>query len=828
MSALSQFGKALGALAKPAIAELSERGTAQAPVVLEEALAKGNPVGKRGAKIPFQGNPELEDATRATALEQPSLEDRVQSLKTFLGSAFRADPNLPKDVQKTFYRGRWRSNAADAAADLDLQEVYKPLQGDAPRQATTMMDYLITKDEVAQAARAKKETIHGEPAQKWVDQLSQLQPLVDADPQIQEAITRRLGLFDKLFDDMVNRGWIVPEHYLEDYTPIRKIHAVAKGLAAQGGEDLQSYVLGQTKHRTGAEGARETNLVVLERKLLSEYYKKVAEHETFIDLLNDKTINFTEHFKPGDVLPKNLAVYRPGPGMMGYMRKSEDGYLIDGITAGLGIGKNELTSNGYVFPKALVEALNRYHPPTQNVVENKLYRSGRAMSKWLTVFNPANTHLNVLSDLPLAMMGLPGERAQPLGVFKWYMKVGAPASAKGAFGKGGTLIKIGNQTVDVWELAQREGLTEGTIHHDVAGGRISDELARLLPAEERQTMNPVLDAMQKERLAAEAAPRIAAGLEAWERTGNKSEFGRVGREITLPYGPGAPLATKFPAVKLISPFLQFVGLASARVNDLVRAPESRNRALAGLMAVPTITYMWNTQNDEYKQVEDSLAEWERSQAHVIVPDPTDPGKVRRDVNGKPLVFRFRYWVPEDIMRTAGLGNIVARGARVVEGKDTPQKFAASIPQEAAENISSLLTIPGLVKNVATGKTDTGREMKWPERITRLFPVSHAFTEGAAAAQDHGAAEGATRFAQEIGGVRFASVSRKGKHLRNSDFVAARQKLAETRARWKNSMLNGPPSKAKEARDDYYKAVEELKRISAQMKKEKADAAEQAP
>jgi len=807
--------RVFSALRSPAVPEAIARGTAEAPAVLEKALSSPEAIGQRGKGIPFTGVPELETATRATEVGVKTLEDRIQDMKTIFGSFFRADPNLPKDVQRTFLRGRTRGEAARVSAELELQKVYEPLQTDAPTQAAKMYDFLVTSDEVAQAFRGGKPSIHGQPTEKWVQQLDLLEPQVKNDPEIATALERRQNLWDRVFGDMLARGWIVPEHYLEDYTPIRKLHAVAQGLASEAGEELRSKVLNMMQHRTNAPGLRETNLVILEKEILGEYMKKVAEHEAFIDLLADKTINFTDQFKIGDTVPHGLSMYRPGPGMIGYSRKTSEGYLIDGLLSQVKPDTNELLPGTYVVPSPIALALETFYPKRSKGTEHALYRAGQTMARWLTVYNPSNTNLNLMSDLPMAMfVGLPGEKAQPLGVFKWWMKAGLPIATKGAFGKkGGTLVEINGQIIDAWDLAQREGVTEGTIHYDVgARGKLSEELSRLMPQGERPTPNPVLDVLSRSRLAIEAAPRIAAGLEAFERTGDISQFGRVGREITLTYGAGAPKAARLPAIRMISPFLQFIGLASSRVMDNLRTPGSRARTIAGIVGVPVLTYLWNSQNEEYKQVENSLAEWERSQAHIIVPDPKDPLKVRRDINGKPVVFRFRYSVPEEVMKAVGLGNIAARVGRVITKRDTPLEFIQSIPGEAAENIADLLTMPGLVRDVATGKTRTGKEMKWPEVATRMFPIARPFFSAKEALESYGPKEAVKTFASETAGVRFATVGRRGKHVSDADLMAAKGELAQTRSRWRTAMINGPPSKAKEAKEDFYKAKEKLERI----------------
>src|SRR5574339_283609 len=134
---------------------------------------------------------------------------------------------------------------------------------------------------------------------------------------------------------------------------------------------------------------------------------------------------------------------------------------------------------------------------------------------------------------------------------------------------------------------------------------------------------------------------MATRLQALQRTGSTAEFGRAARIGTLPYGAGAPANVRNATARFLAPFMQFMGLATNRVVEMVGTNGSRTRILAGLTAVPTATMMWNMQNEEFQRVEDSMPEYERDQMHVIIPDPTDPTKPALDRNGKPIVMRLR-------------------------------------------------------------------------------------------------------------------------------------------------------------------------------------------
>lgn len=821
----SVFQKIGRAMARPAVPELVHRGTAEAPTLLQEAIERGTGITERAPDVPYHGDPELRAATRATeAPKKMTVVDGIQAGKEVLGSFFRADPNLAKDVQKILVRGRWRGASSQHIADRVFREVYAPLT-DRPVEKTALMhDYLIAADEVAQALRQGRDVAMDKPLAQVMDHMSKLEQLVSNDPEIDQAIANRRDLWDNIFNDMIARGWSVPEHYLEDYTPIRKLRAIHDGLATQSGENLKVKKLSAEYHRTNAAGDRETNLLSLEHELIGKYFRKVAEHEAFTELISDKTIDLTHKFKVQDKLPLGLRIYRPGAGMIGYMRKPPIDDVIGGMIEELDMPKDVLQPGDYVFAEPLTRALEHYHQGhAASRLENTFRTAGRTLARWWTVYNPANTRLNMASDLILAMHGLPGEAAHPVGILKWY-PTALKAAYKGAFEKGKSFVKIGDQTVDLWELVENAGLAESTLLHQVQGQKMSGDLMRLIPETMQKQQFILFDVMQRDRLGTELAPRIAAGLEAWERTGNISEFGRVGREITLHYGAGAPLASRMPIVRILSPFIQYIGLASGRVFDLLKAPESRVRTVASMMAVPTVTWMWNNQNDEYRKVEDALPDYMRDQAHVTAPDPLDPSKPRYDTVGRPLVIPFRFSVPEEVMKMAGLGNIVSRIHRGVRGRQTPGELGKDVVSRAAKTAVETFTLtPGFLKEFVSGKTSTGQEIKLPDRITRLLPGARPLVEGVRDAELVGPKEAALRAGLTVAGMRPANVMRRGDVLSDVDIVTARRKVSEAKSRLRRAILNEGPSAVKDAEKKFDEAVAGVERIADAMEREEANA-----
>lgn len=816
--------EAAKAIKKPAVLEAGERGTGAAPAMLDPALVR--PAAREFSPgVPVAGVPEVAQQVNVTAATEMTTADRIQALKTHLGGLIRRDPNLPKDVQEKLYRGSWRKEAANEVADLDIGQWFSPLKRDPVSQTKLVHNYMVTEDEVAQAMRYGKTHIRDIPIETWQESARRLQEAVDLDPEVQEALKRIRGALDEQFEDMATRQWIDRNRYLGDYTPIRRINASLDGLASFFGEDaeaLKSRLLAAQQKRTGAQTPREVDLIKVFRATRAEYLRKVAEHETALDLFSDPTINLTEHFAQGQALPRDVAVVRTGAGMFGATIKANEGYFIDGALRAMD-PKGHLNLGGFVVPKPVAEAIGHFNRPVHSGAENWWYKSGTNIAKMLTVYNPANTMVNLLSDAPVAMFV--GPESHPLGFLKWAGRA-YPAAVRGARGKGGTHVKLHGRTVDVWDMAVREGITSGTIAAELGSGvKLPPELARLYPEAERNHANwlaRIARKLETSRLAVEAGPRIAAGLEAVERTGDWSKFGQVGRDITFRYGAGAPRVSQFPAIRMISPFLQFQGLATARVLDLANAKSlpTKARIAIGLAAVPLSAHMWNHQNDEYKQVELALPEYERNQLHIVVPDPTDPSKPRRDIEGQPVVLRFRYWVPEQVLSTVGLGNLATRAERTVTGRDTPMQFLSQTVKGAGESISNMLVLPSIVQEAVTGKTERG-PMSGTDWVNRIAPITRIATKAVERGQDYGPAEGAKTAVLETAGARFARARHVDVKLLDAQLQEAVRKMNESKGRFRSAARNRGGSDVAEAKKTFLDAVAEVKRLKAQIAKEKA-------
>lgn len=821
----------LKALKEPVgLPSIEARGTAAAPKLLTEAMAKGSPIVERAPLAPFHGEEVTKPYVRATY--KPPVPNPVETLKTLAKGFIDRDPEVTtsvlrsNDLQETLYEGAWRHEAAPSVADRDVADWFSPLKRDPINQAQLVHDYMITLDEVAQAQRRGADKIKEIPIDVWQASADQLQSRVEADPEVAQTVKNIRENLDTMFSDMSTRGWIDPARYLDDYTPIRRINAMLDGLATFTGEEpqaLKDRILSAQQKRGTSISKRETDMIDLLRRHRTEYLSKVALHEAFLDLVADPTINFTDRFVGKDELPIGLRKYSPGPGMFGATAKTSEGHLFDAHLKAID-PKGKYTVGGYVFPEKLVAALEEFNKRNLVGTEGKLAKAQGAIAKWLTVYNPANTQVNRASDLLVAMFYPEEGKAHPLGVLRWMGK-GTSAGYGTAFSGKPQYVTLHGRTVDIGDLAVREGLTSGTVQHLVGGERMPSELLHLTP--EGQALHDkwfadIFKTMEADRLATELAPRIAAGLEAVERTGDWSQFGKVGRDITFRYGAGAPRMSRLPIMRAMAPFLQFQGLATQRMLHTwgAKGMEPKMRLAMGLVAVPLAIHAWNTQNDNYKQAELALPEYERNQMHIWMPSE-DPAKPRLDVDGKPVALRFRLWVPDQVAQTLGLGNAAPRMQRVLEGRDTPMQFLTQTLKMSGESISGNLVIPQIIQQALGEKSPMGQTPKSPsEKVERVFPLARLAGETYRATKNYGLGEGTLKFIGNITGMRPATVMHVGTGLWDAQVKEAQRAVKDAGIRRRMYALTDP-DKFESATKDYIKAKLELKRLSEVLKKEKA-------
>jgi hypothetical protein len=789
------------AVRTPAIPEAMARGTAEDP-----ALMRGV-----SNQLTYEQNPAIFRSMKEKPPPPPTtIEDAVQSMKDFFGSFMRADPNVAKDIQKKTYNWRSQHAAAEAKTDGMLRGVYEPLQRDPVRQLAKGQDFMVLSDENAQALADGRTHSMGKPIEETLARQAALETEIQGDPEIFEMITRRTALITKIFNDMVQRGWITPTRTLESYTHIRKVQEIIGSLAAEEGVDFNSVLI-EGRFLKGKHGSlRGHDILKLEQNLVQKYLQKVAKHDAFFDLMSDPTINLTRMYRVGEKVGRGHVAYNPAPNDVGHVRLSPEEQIASGMTDEITRGFGDVVTPGaYVIPKSLARVFKEFRPPQlANEIEGHLYRAGRMFARNLTVYNPANTRLNQWSDALLAMFGLPGEKANPLGVMRFYPSA-LKAAQEIAVGKK-SFVKINNQVIDVRKLVEDEALGESMLFHEVQNKKISDELARLYPESVQKQEANIFDVLSRDRFSTELAPRLAAGMAAFEKTGDLKEFGRIGREITLTYGAGAPRASKIPIIRFLSPFLQFQGLATGRVIDMLNTPGSQARTIVGLMAVPVTTWMWNTRNSDFQKVEDALLPYERDQAHIIMPSIEDPTKPMVDIQGNPVVIRFRFWVPEEVMKMAGLGNFAARLDRLVRGRDKWENAPMDVLKRAGRTaVESATMTPGLFADLA----DENPRLDSVDRILRVLPIARPLAIGLERGRDYGPTEGIKAAVPEFLGIKRAQLMRRGSTPSDADLVIARAKKNDAKRAMHKALFNAGPTEKQEAIDKYKEAVEEYRRIA---------------
>lgn len=724
---------AIRAIAEPSFP--SRAGLDPELLAKEIVETRGYPVRQFGsAQTTTPGiDPGVDAAVSKTYDASRPLSDYITEAKTFLSAFFTPAPNTPDDFKDSVVAARESLRKADSVAAHDIASMLNPLEEDMiggpediPKRASMVVKQFLIDDTLAQMKRDGVSQINGIPKERWEQANEELLWRINTDVGAQRAASNIRGGLNEIFNDMVARGWIARDRYLESYSPVEKINTIIGSMARVLGEDegaLRAKILSTQKSRGKAEGesVREGNLISTLHRVRSEYLHKVAQQEFFRELLNSPW-NMTAQFEEGATLPRGVAAYYPGPGMIGYLHEGRDRDIISGVLDGLD-SDGQVTAGRYIFPEGLVRALKNVEPPPAPTgVSRTLYDLSRGLARNVTVYNVANTQLNRFSDAIVALLGMPGEKAQPLGFIKFYrpaMKL-AKAFVEGQPAK----IVINGQEVDVTDLLVRQGVATSTQFSDLSDRPVSAQLLKVLPEEEMANeswlQKWVTNPLQESREKVELTPRIAAGLEALERTGSIDEFGRVARNITLNYNEGAPELSEQVLLRFMAPFIKFMGLSSRRVFELATTKGSRGRSALAIAAVPTMFMMWNYQNEAYREVENSLSEMERDQLHFIVPS-SQWGTPRRDMNGNPVVLRVRWFVTEEVAKMAGLGNLPSRFVRMAEGRDTPIQFVQKTPEIIMKNISDMASIPSMTQEVLTGKSRFGQELTIPERVARLMP-----------------------------------------------------------------------------------------------------------
>jgi hypothetical protein len=584
---------------------------------------------------------------------------------------------------------------------------------------------------------------------------------------------------------------------------------IARGMSdAYGEHSVGGEVLSTMERRTLTGGVTETNMVGVLRKVLKEFHEKRAGDDLVLRVLADPAMNRTEEFalKPGELLPKGWTMYRPRPGLPGWKIPEADAHFAAGVADHLGADAKSLVPGSFVIPEDMAQRLENFYPEHPRPgVESTVYKMGRATARAFTVYNPANTAMNLVSDFGLATLGLPGEKNNLRGFLRFYPQA-LGESIKGAFGGNSALYERGVQ----------EGLGSATYIEATGGAQVPASLAEALG--ETPSKNPFSHAanvLRRSRMAVEMAPRLAAGMAAEARTGAASEFGRVGRNITLPYGAGAPEHTRSPFFRFAAPFMQFIGLATDRTAKLLTMKGSRGRAWAAVVAVPTAAFMWNRQNQAFRDVEMSLNKRDRYTMHVIVPG--EDGAPAHDVNGKPIVLRFRYFVPEEVAGMFGLSNIPARVADLVEGRATVGDLAASSAATAIEQAGSQVVPAQIAVGLATGRNlQTGQAVPRAEIAANAIPIVRQGLEAVKQTENEGVVGGIKSLVEGASAVRFDTPVKKGRA--DADIEDLKVKLKDERTMMRSSFRKGDRATGMQHQRNIYKIANRIRAINAARRK----------
>jgi hypothetical protein len=789
-----------------AAAKTSEELAAEVPAITEHL-----------PDVVYNGPPKLKPYVRATApSEKPTLKERVQGVKTGIGGIFSAEPNLPKNYQNMFLSARYEAATAQERADAAIHSrITSKLEGDVATKSRLMMDYLTLADEFSDLhskwTKDPDTPVFGRGGATLPEIEDALHIAYDAMAKHPDAVQASQGfraVSDELFNNMVQYGLITPNRYRKDWTPRQQIMEMARGLsAAYGDQSVGGEVLAQMERRTLTGGVTETNLLKVLRSVLKDYHEKVAGDKLVMRILSDPAVNRTADFKVGDRLPRGWVNYRPRPGLPGWRIPDADAQVAAGVADALGADVRTLTPGGFVIPEDISRRLEKFYPERPGQGGETAYKVGRFLARAFTVYNPANTALNLGSDFGIALLGLPGERSQTGAFLRFYPRAFVE-SMKGAFGG----------ESPVFERAVQEGLGSATYVESVTGEQIPEKLAEALG--EQPSKNPfkhLANVMRRARLGVEMAPRIAAGQAAEHVTGNPEEFGRVGRAITLPYGAGAPAVTRTNIARWVAPFWQFMGLATERTAKLLTEPGSRGRAWAAVLGVPVAAFMWNRHNEDFRQVEMALRKRDRYAMHIIAPDPADPSKPALDRNGKPIVLRFRYFMPEEVAQQFGVSMLPSRITDLVEGRVGPGEAIGESAASAVEQGFQQFVPAGIAVGIGTGRNVlTGQEQPRAEIARKSIPILREVEEAVRGVQNAGPIEGVKRLAEEVSGVRFATPVRRGRS--DADLEDLKVQLKDTKTQMRSAYRRGDRARGEEFRARVYKIANRIRAINKARRK----------
>lgn len=824
MGIANELASALERAISGDIPELIARGTAESPTILNKALAQQKARGGLPAGVGLRPAPtanviplEMQKLTRTTAVSVPyTLADAVGNVRHLVESVFRAQPGMPNDINAMAIHTRAMVNAANDQAELLVRKNVTDHLKSGPEDLALLSDYMKLMNDASQmasTARAFPErTVLGPSGENPLQveaALAAMKPLIAANPNVQVAHQGARTLLDNMFDDMVARGYITPDRYRQNYTPQEQLGQVADALVKlRGSTKVAGTVLSAMQRRRGIAGPAETNIIKQLTDTLADYNRKIAEDDAVVSWLKDPTLNFTDKFKPGEIIPTGITRWSAKPGMPGYGIRTAESEVLQGAIDGLHEGATITTGHGFIIPTPLATMLDNFKPQRGSDVDTRLYKFGQMIARFLTIYNPPGRVLNFMQDNIVAMMGLPDEPSRALGIMQ-FTPLALREAFKGAFGKPSIF----------YDRLRQSGAASSMIVSDVGGAPMAQDFTRF----SQQQPLKLSERLKQFSQALESAPRIAAGEEALARTGSLKEYGRVARAITLQYGSGAPAVARSAPMRMMAPFIQWMGLQSTRLFDLATTPGSRARTITAIAGVPTLVYMWNVHNDAFKAAYNAIPMYDKNGISVIVPDPTKDEPLL-DSRGQVVRVPLRMWVPEQVLQNVGLGNLPDKLMRAVKGRVTPSEMITNAANEALKGTAQQLVIPNIAISTLTGKDlRSGKDLELADRIANIFPQTRLAKKIYDTAREGNIGQAAAQAALGLVGISTGTEAHKGTKLLDADLRDAMQERSDAVKSIHYWMREKKLAKAQDARNKELDAVAKIRRIKAAIAKEQTDA-----
>lgn len=801
----------------PAVSEIIARGIARAfetPIgramkqTPEELAAAVRPVTQNVPEAPFAGTPGRQEAIRATRAPEPkTVWDYIQDAKTAIGSAFTAEPNTTAYIKGLFHTARMKAGGAQIAADTLLNErVVSHLQGDKHTVRTKgriLSDYQVQADDYA----TLKSKIEKDPDGAHVGLGGATIDVVERDlyataqqaqahPDIIMANQSLRAISDEAWEVMRAHGYVTFEQYREAYTPVQKLDATVRALGRARGEE-PGGVLDQMRHRDATGQLRETSVLKVWRTTLANLYEKIAEDELAIRIRSDPSLNRAAQFPEGTPAPAGWDRYQPQPGLPGWAGTPEQEAL-SGLMDGLE------PHRGWVIPEDLANRLRTFRRSRPaNDVEKTVYKGASNMWRWLTVGNPANLGLNIPSDAMTALIGMPGERSHVWGTLQ--LMPGSYLSAlRGSFG---------HETPE-YTKAVKAGLTEASFVESMMGEHIPDRLANAA-GEQQMDRSAYMGFMRKLRRGFEAGPRMAAARDA-EKRGIASgmtpeigaqEYARVGQAITGDFGAGAPALTRTPLATFAAPFLRFTGFATERLAKLLLMKGSRRRAWITVIGVPFAAMMWNHKDPEFEKAEYQIPAYDRDSLHFLRSNAD--GSLYRNENGLPEAIRFRYFLPEAVASTFGVGNLPSRVVEMMQGRKNLGDFAKDTFTGARQGLGGQLVPAQVAAELTSGRNLlTGEEQDPVDALRRMVPVLEQTNKVARSFEGGDLGKAARTAFSEYSGLKPTGMSRSDADLRDIGF-----KIRDTESRLRSARRKGDEAAINDLTDARLKLLNRVRAIN---------------